>query len=106
MPEIQPSLPSPANPPAPAALAAGSLPDGLKPGESLAARVLAQVSPGRYALSIGGREVTVSSALTLSPGDQLQLVVRQTGTRTLMDLVPLGHASGIQIGRASCRERV
>ncbi len=95
MPEIQPSLPSPANPPAPAALAAGSLPDGLKPGESLAARVLAQVSPGRYALSIGGREVTVSSALTLSPGDQLQLVVRQTGTRTLMDLVPLGHASGI-----------
>ncbi|HOX04948.1 MAG TPA: hypothetical protein PK280_00990 [Planctomycetota bacterium] len=87
MPEIPQNLPSA---PGPAfSLPEGALPAGLKAGDSLSARVLAQVAAGRFALSIGGREVLADSAAALSPGDQLRLVVRQAGSRVLMDLIPM-----------------
>jgi hypothetical protein len=96
MPEIPPSLPPSTPPIGPAfSLPVSALPEGLKPGQDILARVLAQVSAQRYALAIGGREVLVDSPLALSPGDQLRLVVRQTGTKMLMDLVPLGRPAGV-----------
>ena len=101
MPEILPGLP--AEPSGPAlSLSAGELPAellaGLKPGDSLPARVLMQVAAGRYLLLMGGREVLAEAQLALAPGDRLALVVRQAGAQTLLDLVPLQHPSGVRPG--------
>ncbi len=71
------------------ALSAGKsqLPLTLTPGQLLAARVLAQITPGRILLETSGRQLVAATDLALQAGDQLQLKVVESGPQPQLQVI-------------------